>query len=195
MELWHRLGPFTVFDFETTGMSPVRDRIVEIGALRVEKDGSLSRFETLVNPAIPIPFQVSRVHGINDSMVADAPFFPEAGARFLDFIHGSSLVAHNARFDLSFLQESLSRAGLPLWQGGAYDSIALIRKAYPGLPSYSLQSLRTSLALSGDYPGTAHRAAFDAEMTMEAFSMAMKRLYQLFPPSYPPSSPQQEGKA
>ena len=66
MELWHRLGPFTVFDFETTGMSPIRDRIVEIGALRVEKDGSLSRFETLVNPAVPIPFHVSRVHGIND---------------------------------------------------------------------------------------------------------------------------------
>ena len=52
-QLWHRLGPFTVFDLETTGMSPTRDRIVEIGAVRVEIDGTVSRFETLVNPAVP----------------------------------------------------------------------------------------------------------------------------------------------
>lgn len=181
MELWHKSGPFTVFDIETTGMSPVRDRIIEIAGVRVDADGTFSRFETLINPAMPIPYRVTQVHGIDDTMVAEAPCFSDAAYQFLDFIKGSRLVAHNARFDLSFLQESLSRVGLPLWKGGAYDSIILIRKAYPGLPSYSLQSLRRSLALSDDCPGTAHRAAFDAELTMEAFGMAMKRLHQLFP--------------
>ncbi len=178
---WHRLGPFTVFDLETTGLSPGRDRIVEIGAVRVETDGTVRRFETLVNPAVPIPLAVAKVHGICDEMVKDAPDFTEAAYRFLDFIKGSKLVAHNARFDLSFMQESLSRTGLPLIKGGAFDSIILIKRAYPNLPSYRLQCLRESLGLPDDYPGNAHRAGFDAEMTMAAFAMAMKRLYELYP--------------
>ena len=180
-QLWHRLGPFTVFDLETTGMSPTRDRIVEIGAVRVEIDGTVSRFETLVNPAVPIPYQVSQVHGITNDMVKDAPAFTDAAYAFLDFIKGSKLVAHNARFDLGFMQESLARVGLPLLKGGVFDSIVLIRKAYPNLPSYRLQALRTTLSLPDDYPGEAHRAGFDAEMTMAAFSMAMTRLYELYP--------------
>jgi len=181
MALWHRLGPFTVFDVETTGCSPTTDRIVEIGAVRVGIDGTLSRFETLVNPGMRIPPRVISVHGITDEMVKDAPKFSDAGYRFLDFIRGSKLVAHNARFDLSFMQESLARSGLELIKGGAYDSIPLIKKAYPGLASYSLQALRAELSLPDDYPGEAHRAGFDAEMTMAAFSMAMKRLYELYP--------------
>ena len=180
-QLWHRLGPFTVFDLETTGMSPTRDRIVEIGAVRVEVDGTIRRFETLVNPSVPIPYQVMQVHGITKEMVKDAPKFTDAAYAFLDFIKGSKLVAHNARFDLGFMQESLARVGLPLLKGGVYDSIVLIRKAYPNLPSYRLQALRATLSLPDDYPGEAHRAGFDAEMTMAAFAMAMKRLYELYP--------------
>ena len=129
---WHAMGPFTVFDVETTGMSPVRDRIVEIGAVRVDRDGVWTRFETLVNPGMPIPYQVTRVHGIDDRMVAGAPSFSDAAYRFLDFARGSKLVAHNARFDLSFLQESLARVGLPLWKTGAYDSIVSGARARPG---------------------------------------------------------------
>ena len=177
---WHNLGPFTVFDLETTGMSAVRDRIVEIGAVRVETDGTLSRYETLVNPGIPIPWQVSRVHGIDDKMVAEAPRFKDAAYPFLDFIQGSKLVAHNARFDFSFLQESLARNALPTWKYGIYDSIILIRRAYPGLSSYSLQSLCRSLGLGQDLDeARPHRAGYDAELTMEAFGMAMRRLYAM----------------
>lgn len=180
MAAWHETGPYTVFDLETTGMSPVRDRIVEIGAVRIETDGTMSRYETLVHPGVPIPWQVSRIHGITDEMVADAPKFKDAAYPFLDFIKGSKLVAHNARFDLSFLQESLARTGLPVWKYGVYDSIILIRRAYPGLPSYSLQSLRQSLALGMDLDeARPHRAAYDAEITMEAFAMAMRRIQSM----------------
>ncbi len=175
---WHAMGPFTVFDLETTGMSPVRDRIVEIGAVRVDRDGVVTRFETLINPAVAIPYQVTRVHGIDNVMVADAPAFSKAAYDFLEFARGSKLIAHNARFDLSFLQESLARVGLPLWKEGAYDSIVLIRKAYPGLSSYSLQFLRQALGLGSDIDeARPHRAGYDAELTMEAFSMAMRTLY------------------
>ena len=99
---------------------------------------------------------------------------------FLEFIRGSKLVAHNARFDLSFLQESLARTALPTWKHGVYDSITLIRTAYPGLPSYSLQSLRQSLGLGQEIDESRpHRAGYDAEITMEAFAMAMRRLYAM----------------
>ena len=89
-------------------------------------------------------------------------------------------MAHNARFDFSFLQESLARTALPVWKYGIYDSIVLIRKAYPGLSSYSLQSLRQSLGLGQDIDeARPHRAGYDADLTMEAFSMAMRRLYAM----------------
>ena len=180
LENLHLERPLAVFDIESTGVVPQRDRIVEIGAVRVETDGTLSRYETLVNPGVPIPWQVTKVHGIDDEMVADAPKFKDAAYPFLDFIRGSKLVAHNARFDFSFLQESLARTALPIWKYGIYDSIILIRRAYPGLSSYSLQSLRQSLGLGQDIDeARPHRAGYDAELTMEAFAMAMRRLYSM----------------
>ena len=179
-EKWLSSGPYTVFDLETTGLVPVRDRIVEIGAVRVETDGTMQRFSTLVNPGIAIPPRAVSVHGITDEMVANAPCFKDAAYPFLDFIKGSKLVSHNARFDLGFMQENLARCGLPLIKTGAYDSIQLIRKAFPRLPSYSLQTLKVSLHLP-EIEGEAHRALYDAELTMCAFSLAMKQLYDLYP--------------
>ena len=76
---WLERGPFTVFDVETTGMSPVYERIVEIAALRIDKDGSEKRFSTLVNPGKRIPYAVSRVHHITDAMVCTAPSFHTVG--------------------------------------------------------------------------------------------------------------------
>ena len=173
---WLDAGPYAVFDLETTGMSPTRDRIIEIGAVRIDRDGSVERFETLVNPHVPIPARLTAVHGITDDMVSDAPDFTDAGYRFLDFVKGARLVAHNARFDLAFLQESLARCGLPLIAGGAYDSIAIIRMAYPGRASYSLQSLRAAFPLPDGFAGRPHRSAYDAECAFHLFRMSMELL-------------------
>ena len=123
---WYQMGPFTVFDTETTGMSPVSDRIVEIAAVRIEPDGGRSAFQSLVNPLRSIPPGAVATHHITEEMVAPAPTFREVGARFLEFAKGSQLVAHNARFDLAFLQESLNREGLPLWDGKTIDTIRII---------------------------------------------------------------------
>ncbi len=173
---WYELGPFTVFDLETTGMSPVNDRIVEIAAMRVEKTGEYSEFHTLLHPGRPIPRGASRVHHITDDMVVNAPRFQHVGHDFLAFAHNSTLVAHNARFDLSFLQESLARTGLPLWQGKTMDSLLLVKKLYPNLPSYSLQNLRGVLKLdkSGD-DLTAHRAGDDVVWTMRLLENLLSR--------------------
>lgn len=161
---WCELGPFTVFDVETTGMSPVRDRIVEIAALRIDKDGSRRRFSTLVDPGCKISWRVSLVHHITNDMVVGAPCFEEVAETFLTFARDSTLVAHNARFDAGFLQESLLRSGFDLWQGKILDSLILVRSVYPGLKSYKLQDLRVTLDLECG-GGTAHRAASDVEWT------------------------------
>jgi len=175
--IWHELGPFTVFDVETTGMSPVRDRIVEIAALRIDCDGKKSRFSSLVNPRCHIPFAVTRIHHITDDMVCGAPCFETVGEEFSRFAEGTTLVAHNARFDLGFLQESLARCGLSPWEGRTMDSVRLARSVYPGLPSYRLQDLRITLDLECS-DGTAHRAGSDVEWTAVLLSKALTRLIE-----------------
>ncbi len=173
---WYKHGPFTVFDVETTGMSPARDRMVEIAAARIETDGKVTRWQTLLNPGCQIPYAATRVHRITDEMVKDAPSFSDAGFEFLDFARDTTLVAHNARFDLGFLQESLARHGLELWRGKTMDTIRLMKQAYAGLPSYSLQNLRQAFKLD-DYDGQqAHRAAADVEWTIQILGIAMTAL-------------------
>ncbi len=174
---WYEMGPFTVFDLETTGMNPVSDRIVEIAALRIEVTGDTTEFHHLIHPGRRIPPGASRVHHITDEMVAGSPRFQEIGHDFLSLVHGSTLVAHNARFDLGFLQESLARHGLPLWNGKTLDSLRLVRKLYPGLPSYSLQNLRRSLALDAAADRLcAHRAGDDVVWTMRLLELMLTRV-------------------
>ncbi|MBN1865253.1 MAG: 3'-5' exonuclease [Victivallales bacterium] len=176
MRKWHESGPFTVFDTETTGLSPRYDRIIEIAAIKVLPDGSRENYHSLVNPQRRIPLDASRVNNITDEMVRSAPEFSELGPKFLHFCSGSTLVAHNAMFDLGFLQESLSRSGLKLWNGKTIDSIKIVKNAYPGLPSYSLQSLKCRFNLGTGLQGTAHRAFADVEWTLEIFGMALQAI-------------------
>lgn len=177
---WYIYGPFTVFDLETTGMSAVRDRIVEIAAARIECDGSVSRFSTLVNPCCMIPRSATAIHRITDQMVMTAPTFHEVGIKFIDFARDTTLVAHNARFDLSFLQESLARGGNELWKGKTLDTLALMRKMYHNLPSYSLQNLRRQFNLQDTFDGMqAHRAGADVEWGMQILEIAFKAMIAL----------------
>ncbi len=171
--IWCELGPFTVFDLETTGMSPVNDRIVELAALRVECDGSVTTFESLVNPGCRIPAAAVSVHHITDAMVDEAPAFPGIARDFLNFAEESTLVAHNAYFDLGFLQESLARCGMPLWKGRTLDSLRLVKKTHPGLPSYSLQSLRAIFQLESPQGLNAHRAGADVFWTRQVLEIAL----------------------
>jgi len=178
---------FVAFDFETTGLSPERDRVVEIGAVafrmaldesgpdgqpwRAIEDGS---FETLIHPGRPIPPEVSAIHGIDDLAVSGAPSFAEAAARFLPFIDGSILVAHNAPFDLGFLRAETARAGLENPPNPAYDTIAIAKTAISGLPSYSLKSLASAF---GIVQTVAHRGGDDAKVCMNLFSRCINLIY------------------
>ncbi len=157
-------------------MSPTCDRIVEIGAVRIDADGSRREFKTLVNPRRPIPRSSTMIHHIDDEMVADAPTFAEIGRDFLDFAADSILVGHNVRFDLGFLQESLNREALPLWGGKTMDTIKLLQKTHPGLISYRLQYLRGIFQLDDVSELGAHRAGADVEWTVQLLAIALERL-------------------
>ena len=99
-------GTYVVFDLETTGFSPIQDKIIEIGAVKVERGVITERFSTFVNPKIPIPFKITQLTSITDDMVVDAETIDVVLPKFLDFIGDAVLVAHNAGFDVSFIEQN-----------------------------------------------------------------------------------------
>lgn len=158
-ELWGRAS-FVALDFETTGLDSRSDRICEIGAVRLSESGlERASLELLVNPGRPIQPEASRVSGITDEMVKDARPVEDALPELLAFLGDSVIVAHNASFDLGFLKTAAERAGLPSVSNRVADTRDLAREAFPGLPSYALQSLARSFGLAS---GNAHRACDDA---------------------------------
>lgn len=166
---------FVALDFETTGLDPGKDRIVEIGsvAFRLVKGGEgwtaavEGGFSSLVNPGMPIPAEVSAIHGIDDLAVSSAPTFAQAASELFALIEGSILVAHNAPFDLGFLRAESSRCGLTAPSNPAWDTIAIARSAISGLPSYSLKALAAAFGIS---QVAAHRGDDDARVCMELFA-------------------------
>lgn len=157
-------------------MSPVNDRIVELAAVRIAKDGTLTHFSTLINPGRPIPARATAVHNINDEMVKDAPFFEDIAEDFHRFIAGSTLVAHNAIFDLAFIQESFFRGGFKLWEGKTLNTVKIVKKTHPGLPNYKLQSLRHYFGLETTPGMNPHRAAADVEWTRQLLGILINAL-------------------
>lgn len=153
-------------DTETTGMSPAQGHtLVEVARVAIV-DGAIGEtWSSLVRPGRPIPADAAAVHGITDAMVADAPEPGAVGRRLKDDCGGSTLVLHNAGFDLPFLNAMLRGAGLePLWNP-VVDTLGLARGLF-GTGSNSLGALATRLQLPKE---TAHRALGDALTTARLF--------------------------
>ena len=160
---------FVVFDIETTGFSPVRNNITEIGAVKVKDGQIIDRFSTFVNPKEPIPYRIVKLTNITDDMVKDAPPIEEVLPKFAQFVNGSILVAHNARFDTSFIFEFASRLGL-VFDDTFVDTLELARDLLPHLPKYKLDVVCNDLGVSLEGH---HRAVNDAEATAECFIKLM----------------------
>jgi predicted DnaQ family exonuclease/DinG family helicase len=157
-------GEFVAFDLETTGLSPKSDRVIEIGAVRL--DGSLretARLELLVDPAMPIPLAVQRLTGLSDRDVEGAPSALEAMAQFADFCDGAELIAHGGMFDIAFCAALLPEA---FANRPVFDTLDLARILLPVAPSHSLPLLSTQLDIEHTRP---HRALSDAETTGRLF--------------------------
>ena len=156
---------FVVFDIETTGFSPVKNKIIEIGAVRVENGVITDRMDEFVDPEVPIPFEIERLTGINDAMVMGAETIGPVLGRFLEFCRGAVLVAHNASFDVSFISHNASVLGYE-FQPTVMDTVALARVLLPNLNRYKLDTVAKALNVSLE---NHHRAVDDAEATAGIF--------------------------
>lgn len=167
--------PFVVVDLETTGTRPGLGKITEIGAVRIEGLCQVAEFETLVNPQRPILPKVIEITGITPRMVAGAPRIEEVMPHFLDFLRDAVIVAHNALFDLSFLNYELTRLKGRRLGEGAIDTVLLARQMAPGLPNYRLGTVAYAL---GSPVASCHRALADAQATAHVFLTLIGRLQE-----------------
>lgn len=154
---------YAVIDIETTGGRASRDRITEVAIVLHDGESILDTFETLINPECYIPYGITQLTGITQEMVAEAPKFYEVARDIVEMTEGAIFVAHNVRFDYSFLREEFARLGYT-YSRKQLCTVRLSRKTFPGLPSYSLDNITRHL---GIFINNRHRAMGDALATTQ----------------------------
>lgn len=163
---------YVVFDLETTGFSPLTCKIIEIGAVRVTGGRITEKFSTFVNPEVPIPFRIEELTGINDNMVLDAPLIEEVLPKFMEFCGDAVMVAHNASFDMSFIEENCKRQGIAT-DFTVVDTVSMARVLLPQLNRFKLDTVAKALHVSLE---NHHRAVDDAGCTAEIFEKFVEML-------------------
>ncbi len=163
---------FVVFDLETTGFSAAQDKIIEIGAVKIKDGEIVDRFSTFVNPERPIPFRIEDLTGINDVMVKDSPKIEEVLPKFMEFCKDSIMVAHNADFDMSFIEANCRCMDIPC-EFTVIDTVGLSRFLVTGLARYKLDTVAKALGVP---LGNHHRAVDDAECTARIFQKLISRM-------------------
>ncbi|MDD2981099.1 MAG: PolC-type DNA polymerase III [Hespellia sp.] len=156
---------YIVFDLETTGFSAIKDRIIEIGAVKVEQGKITDRFSTFVNPKRPIPFRITQLTSITDEMVMDSPDIETILPQFLEFVGDDVLVAHNASFDVGFIEQNCRYQEI-VPDFTSVDTVALARVLLPTISKYKLNVVAKALNISLE---NHHRAVDDAKATADIF--------------------------
>ncbi|MDD4503870.1 MAG: PolC-type DNA polymerase III [Clostridiaceae bacterium] len=154
---------FIVFDIETTGLSAIKDRITEIGAVKIKQGRLVDRFSELINPSIPIPDNITKLTGITNAMVRDKETIKDILPKFLEFVGNSPVIAHNASFDCGFIRTKAKELGLDV-NNTIVDTLQLSRILLPDLKRHKLNLVCEYLGISLK---NHHRAADDAEATAE----------------------------
>ena len=172
--------PELVFiDTETTGLDPVHDHIIELGAVRTNaRLAVVERFTQLVDPGRPVPLYVQRLTGITQESLAGAPRFADAYPQLRAFIGAATLVGQNLPFDLERLALEARRAGQPPLTNSTFDTLEAALLLFPELDRHALHLMAEHLGL----PGGAHRALQDAEVTAAVFTALCRRAAALAPP-------------
>lgn len=160
---------FVVFDIETTGLEADKDKITEIGAVKIENGSIIDTFSTFVNPEIHIPEFITKLTGITDEMVAEAPEIGQALESFLDFVGDLPVVAHNASFDTGFIKYNARKAEKS-FKNTIVDTLQLSRSLFPGLGKYKLNLVAKHLGVKLE---NHHRAVNDADATARIFIKCM----------------------
>ncbi len=160
---------YVVFDLETTGLDAKQEKITEIGAIKIENGVMTKTFSALVNPLKPIPENITNLTGISDEMVKDCPDISKVMPDFLEFMGGAIAVAHNAKFDVSFVTEECRRLGLE-FNNRVMDTVEISKEIFPEEKKHNLEVLCNRLNISLE---NHHRAVDDATATAEAFIKMM----------------------
>ncbi|HAN21318.1 MAG: hypothetical protein A2Y15_07250 [Clostridiales bacterium GWF2_36_10] len=165
-------GTFIVFDIETTGLSPQNCGITQIGALKYHDGEVIDRFETFVNPDMPIPENITNLTGITDDMVKDAPSQKDAVKAFLNYAGDHMLVAHNAPFDIGFIRKVATENKIK-FTNSYLDTVSMSRYLNTDISKHTLDSLARYFSL-GEFDH--HRAGDDTEMLAKIFEQLIKKL-------------------
>ena len=163
---------YCVLDLETTGFSPVTEKITEIGIMKVQDGKVIDKFSTFVNPQKPIPARVIEVTKITDDMVRDAETIDKVFPKMLEFIKGSVLVAHNAEFDINFLKHNARVLGHE-FDFTYVDTLPLAQDIFPEYKSYKLGRIAKNLGIKVE---VAHRALDDVDTTVKVFNIMLETL-------------------
>ncbi len=155
------LGDFAFIDVETTGAKPLQDRVTEVAIIRFRTDGGVERWQSLINPGVPIPAEIQALTGITNAMVRDAPGYFDVRDDIRRMLEGAVFVAHNARFDYGFIKNEFRRLG-EAFTADVLCTVRLSRKLYPDAEGHGLDALISRHALHGF---DRHRAMGDTEAT------------------------------
>ncbi len=166
---------FVVFDTETTGFYAGSDQMIEIGAVKIQNGKIIDRFDELIDPHRPIPKKITELTFITDEMVSGKDNEENVTKRFLEWAQDFPMVAHNAKFDISFMKAAVSKYHLPEFQKTVLDTMSLARMLHPEWPNHKLQTLTKKLDVPWE-EDKHHRADYDAEGTAIAFYKMCKTL-------------------
>lgn len=164
---------FVAFDIETTGLTPVMDRIIEIGAVKFFNGKTIDIFQRLIDPEVPIPKDASVINGITDGMVRGSEKIDGVLPTFISFLEGSVAVAHNAPFDVGFICYDLARLKLNTSQRIILDTFAMVKRLFPNLHSHGLDYLISSFKIKSE---KLHRALADAKACMKIFYKCLDKI-------------------
>ncbi|CAM3358708.1 PolC-type DNA polymerase III [Marinicrinis lubricantis] len=175
---------YVVFDIETTGLSIINNKIIEIAGVKMKDGKEIDRFSTFVNPHERIPYHITQLTSITDEMVQGAPELEPVLKEFSQFVEDSVLVAHNARFDMGFVQANLKQLGLPELPNPSLDTLELARLLYPTMKNHRLNTLADKFKVSLE---NHHRAIDDTialghilfHMLKDAAAQNMTKLHRL----------------
>ena len=172
---------YCVFDTETTGLSARYDRLIEFGGVIIENGVVVKRMDVLINPEMKMPVESTAVNHITDEMLADKPTFKEVLPQIMEFLGDNILVAHNASFDIGFINAALAREGYPPLKNPVIDTLPLSHYLFPMAGRHNEGALLRNLELQIYDASDAHRADYDANALSEGWQEIIRRLDNLYP--------------
>lgn len=159
---------FVAIDVETTGFSPINNELIEISAIKYKDGKKIDTFSTLIKPKDGIPYHITRITGINNSMVQNSPYIEEVVDELVDFVGDAEIVAHNANFDMKFLNQNTNNSFI---SNRVVDTVQISKIIAPDLPNYKLGTVARHIGIEED---GFHRAEFDCECCAQIYIEYLK---------------------